>query len=83
MAGSTCNRAMMLRMPLRVGDYVVAARPLAMGRVPEGAQGRVIKAGFFGGYDVDFDHGLVLRGVGREALTHISGGPFWARGRKL
>lgn len=70
-------------MPLRVGDPVAAARTLAMGRVPKDTPGRVIRAGFFGSYDVPFGQGRVLRGVNRDALTPVSGGPFWARGRKL
>jgi hypothetical protein len=70
-------------MPLRAGEEVVAARTLAMGRVPKDTPGRIIKTGFFGGYDVQFNNGPILRGVSRDALTHVSGGPWWARGRKL
>lgn len=70
-------------MPLRVGAHVAAVRSLAMGRVPKDTPGRVIRTGFFGGYDVDFGRGRILRGVRRDALTPVSGGPFWARGRKL
>lgn len=69
-------------MALRIGDQVAAARELAMGWIPKGTPGWVIGAGFFGGYDVDFGQGRVLRGVRREALTPISAGPFWARRRK-
>lgn len=69
-------------MPLRIGDHVAAARPLAMGRVPKDTQGTVIRAGFFGGYDVDFGRGRILRGVSRDMLTPIGDGPWWARGRK-
>jgi hypothetical protein len=41
-------------MPLHRGTRVVATRTLGMGRVPAGSVGRVVKIGFFGGYDVNF-----------------------------
>ena len=39
-------------MPLHRGTRVVATRTLGTGRVPAGSVGRVVKVGFFGGYDV-------------------------------
>jgi hypothetical protein len=69
-------------MPLRRGEGVVAARSLGMGRVPAGTPGRVVRVGFFGGYDVDFGRGRVLHGLSRDALRPASGGPWWTRYRK-
>jgi hypothetical protein len=66
---------------VNVGDRVAAARSLAAGRVAEGASGRVVRAGFFGLYDVDFGSGRIVRGVSRDALT-ADGGPWWARPRR-
>jgi hypothetical protein len=39
-----------------------------MGRVPAGSVGRVVKVGFFGGYDVNFGRGRVLHDVTRDVL---------------
>ena len=69
-------------MPLRRGEWVVAARSLAMGRVPAGTPGRIVRMGFFGAYDVDFGRGRVLHDVSRDALRLASRGPWWARHRK-
>ena len=66
-------------MPLRAGERVIAARSLAVGRVPKGTPGRVVRAGFFGSYDVDFGHGRILHGLNRDALSLPPAGPWWAR----
>jgi hypothetical protein len=69
-------------MPLRRGEWVAAARSLGMGSVPAGTPGRVVRVGFFGGYDVDFGRGRVLRGLSRDALRE-RGGSWWAlRGKR-
>jgi hypothetical protein len=69
-------------MPLHTGERVIATRSLAMGRVPAGTPGRVVKVGFFGSYDVYFARRGVLRDVTRDALTPTSGRPWWARGQR-
>jgi hypothetical protein len=69
-------------MPLRSGARVVATRSLAMGRVPAGSAGRVVKVGFFGGYDVDFGRGRVLHDLSRDVLRLPNGGSWWTRPRK-
>ena len=66
-------------MPLRRGEWVAAARPLGLGRVPPGTPGRVVRVGFFGSYDVDFGQGRVLHGLSRDALRLMRGGPWWTR----
>jgi hypothetical protein len=53
-----------------------------MGRVPAGSAGRVVKVGFFGGYDVDFGRGRVLHDVSRDVLRLPNGGSWWTRPRK-
>jgi hypothetical protein len=68
-------------MPLRRGEWVAAARSLGMGSVPTGTWGRVVKVGFFGGYDVDFGRGRVLHDVSRDALR-AGGGSWWALRRQ-
>jgi hypothetical protein len=69
-------------MPLHRGVRVVATRSLAMGRVPAGTAGRVVKVGFFGSYDVDFGRGRVLHGLSRDVLRFPDGGSWWTRPRK-
>ena len=69
-------------MPLRRGEWVVAAWSLGMGRVQVGTPGRVIRVGFFGSYDVDFGRGRVLHGLSRDALRLAGGGPWWTRRRQ-
>jgi hypothetical protein len=64
-------------MPLRRGERVAAARSLGMGSVPAGTPGRVVRVGFFGGYDVSFGRGRVLHGLSRDALR-LRGGSWWA-----
>ena len=66
-------------MPLLRGVRVVATRSLAMGRVPAGTAGRVVKVGFFGSYDVDFGRGRVLRGLSRDVLRLPDGASWWTR----
>ena len=68
-------------MPLRRGEWVAAARSLGMGSVPPGTPGRVVKIGFFGGYDVDFGRGRVLHDLSRDALR-ARGGSWWALRRR-
>jgi hypothetical protein len=68
-------------MPLRRGQWVAAARPLAAGRVPAGTPGRVVKVGFFGSYDVNFGRGRVLHGLSRDALR-LPSGSWWALRRQ-
>ena len=68
-------------MPLRRGEWVAAARSLGVGSVPAGTPGRVVRVGFFGGYDVDFGRGRVLRGLSRDALR-LRGGSWWALRRR-
>jgi len=68
-------------MSLRQGEWVAAARSLGMGSVAAGTPGRVVKVGFFGGYDVDFGRGRVLRGLSRDALR-LRGGSWWALRRR-
>ena len=60
---------------------MVAARTLGMGSVPAGTPGRVVKVGFFGGYDVDFGRGRVLHGLSHDALR-LSDGSWWALRRR-
>ena len=50
-----------------------------MGRVPAGSVGRVVKVGFFGGYDVNFGRGRVLHDLTRDALRFPDGGSWWTR----
>jgi hypothetical protein len=69
-------------MLLRKGELVVATRSLGMGRVPVGTPGRVVKTGFFGGYDVDFGRGRVLHDLSRDARRLPSTEPWWARRRR-
>jgi hypothetical protein len=66
-------------MPLHRGVRVVATRSLGMGRVPEGTVGRIVKVGFFGGYDVDFGGDRVLHDLSRDALRFPDGGTWWTR----
>ncbi len=66
-------------MPLHKGVRVVATRSLAMGRVPAGTVGRIVDVGFFGGYDVNFGRGRILRDVTRDALRFPDGGSWWTR----
>lgn len=67
-------------MTLRAGDPITAVRP---GHGPRpGGYPRPIRVGIFSGYDVDFGHGQLLRGLARGTLTAITGGPWFARGRK-
>ena len=68
-------------MPLRRGEWVAAARSLGMGSVPTGTPGRVVKVGFFGGYDVDFGRGRLLHDLSRDALK-VRGGSWWAVRRR-
>lgn len=68
--------------PLRRGQWVAAARSLAIGRVPAGTPGRVVKVGFFGSYDVDFGRGGVVHGLSRDALRLPRGGSWWGRSRQ-
>jgi len=66
-------------MPLHRGTRVVATRTLGMGRVPAGSVGRVVKVGFFGGYDVNFGRGRLLHDLTRDVLRFPDGGSWWTR----
>ena len=66
-------------MPLHTGTRVVATRSLGAGRVPAGAVGRIVNVGFFGGYDVDFGQGRLLRDLSRDSLRLPDGGSWWTR----
>jgi hypothetical protein len=65
-------------MPLHVGARVVATRSLGAGRIPAGSVGRIVNVGFFGGYDVSFGRGRLLRDLSRDSLRLPDGGS-WLR----